>query len=131
MTGRLSSPTLTGNMVKDALIAEVAKAAQSMVQGSLSEVTRQCGDLSCACAWDPARRHGPHLYLKFSAEGKAYSIYIPPEDHDALRQAHQAWLRFHELAGQIAGDNRQRFLKTLDRHKQLAKAQRAKARRKA
>lgn len=131
MTGRLSSPTLTGNMVKAALIAEVAKAAQSMVQGSLSEVTRQCGDPSCACALDPTRRHGPHLYLKFSAEGKAYSIYIPPDDHDALRRAHQAWLRFHELAGQIAADNRQRFMKTLDHHKQLAKAQRAKARRKA
>ena len=127
----MSSPTLTGNMVKDALIAEVANAAQSMVQGSLSEVTRQCGDPSCACAWDPTRRHGPHLYLKFSAEGKAHSIYIPPEDHDALRQAHQAWLRFHELSGRIATDNRQRFLKTLDGHKQFAKAQRAKARRKA
>ena len=41
-----------------------------MVQGSLSEITRQCGDPSCACAGDPARRHGPHLYLKFNAEGK-------------------------------------------------------------
>jgi tRNA U34 5-methylaminomethyl-2-thiouridine-forming methyltransferase MnmC len=118
-------------MVKDRLIAEMAQTARSMVQGSLSEVTRQCGDPSCACAWDPTRRHGPHLYLKFSAEGKAYSIYIPPEDHDALRQAHKAWLRFHELSGQVAADNRQHFLKTLDRHKQLAKAQRAKARRKA
>ena len=127
----MSSPTLTGNMGKVRLITEMAQTAQSMVQGSLSEVTRQCGDPSCACAWDPTRRHGPHLYLKFSAEGKAHSIYIPAEDHDALRQAHQAWLRFHELAGQVAGDNRQRFLNTLDRHKQLAKAQRAKARGKA
>jgi hypothetical protein len=118
-------------MGKDRSIAEMARSAQSMVQGSLSEVTRQCGDPSCACAWDPTRRHGPHLYLKFSAEGKAYSVYIPPEDSEALRHAHQAWLRFQELAGQVAGDNRQRFLKTLDRHKQLAKAQRAKARRKA
>ena len=118
-------------MVKESLIEEMTRAAQSMVQGSLSELTRQCGDTSCACAWDPTRRHGPHLYLKFSAQGKAYSAYIPPEDHDALRQAHQAWLRFHELAGQIAGDNRQRFLNTLDRHKQLAKTQRAKARSKA
>jgi hypothetical protein len=131
LTGGLSSPTLTGNMGKDRLIAQLTQTAQSMVQGSLSEMTRQCGDPSCACAWDPTRRHGPHLYLKFSAAGKAHSIYIPAEDHDALRQAHQAWLRFHELAGQVAGDNRQRFLKTLDRHKQLAKAQRAKARGKA
>ncbi len=131
LTGGASSPTLTRSMGKDRLIAELTQTAQSMVQGSLSEVTRQCGDPSCACAWDPTRRHGPHLYLKFSAEGKAYSIYIPPEGQDALRQAHQAWLRFSELAGQVAGDNRQRFLKTLDRHKQRAKAQRAKARGKA
>jgi len=118
-------------MGKERLITEMAHAAQSMVQGSLSEVTRQCGDPSCACAWDPARRHGPHLYLKFSAEGKAYSIYIPPEDQAALKEAHGAWLRFQDIAGQVAADNRQRFLRTLDRHKQVAKAQRAKARRKA
>lgn len=118
-------------MGKDRLIAEMAQSALSMVQGSLSEVTRQCGDPSCACAWDPARRHGPHLYLKFSTEGKAFSIYIPPEDSEALRHAHQAWLRFQDLAGQVAASNRQSFLKTLDRHKQVAKAQRAKARRKA
>jgi len=113
------------------LIAEMAQSALSMVQGSLSDVTRQCGDPSCACAWDPARRHGPHLYLKFSTEGKAFSIYIPPEDSEALRHAHQAWLRFQNLAGQVAANNRQSFLQTLDRHKQFAKAQRAKARRKA
>jgi hypothetical protein len=118
-------------MGKARLITEMAQAAQLMVQGSLSEVTRQCGDPSCACAWDPTRRHGPHLYLKFTAEGKAYSIYIPAEDSEALRHAHRAWLRFQELAGQVAGDNRRRFLNTLDRHKQLAKAQGAKARRKA
>jgi tRNA U34 5-methylaminomethyl-2-thiouridine-forming methyltransferase MnmC len=131
LTVWFSSPTLTGNMGKDRSIAEMTQSAQSMVQGSLSEVTRQCGDPSCACAWDPTRRHGPHLYLKFSAQGKAYSIYIPPEDSETLRHAHQAWLRFQELAGQVAAANRQRFLKTLDRHKQFAKAQRAKARRKA
>ena len=124
-------PTLTIVLGKDALIAEMAHAAHLMVQGSLSEVTRQCGDPSCACAWDPARRHGPHLYLKFSAEGKAYSIYVPPEKQAALRKAHHAWLRFNEIAGQLATDNRQRLLQTLDAHKQTAKAQRAKARGKA
>jgi tRNA U34 5-methylaminomethyl-2-thiouridine-forming methyltransferase MnmC len=131
LTVWFSSPTLTGNMGKDRSIAEMTQSAQSMVQGSLSELTRQCGDPSCACAWDPTRRHGPHLYLKFTAQDKAYSIYIPPEDSQALRHAHQAWLRFQELAGQVAAANRQRFLKTLERHKQFAKAQRAKARRKA
>jgi hypothetical protein len=131
LTGAVCSPTLTFIVGKDRLISEMARAAQSMVQGSLSEVTRQCGDPSCACAWDPARRHGPHLYLKFSAEGKASSIYIPPEDQDAIRHAHCAWLRFQEVATQVGAQNRQRILRVLDRHKQLAKARRDQARGKA
>ena len=113
------------------MIAEMAHAAHLMVQGSLSEVTRQCGDPTCACAWDPARRHGPHLYLKFTAEGKAYSVYIPPGEREALVEAHRAWIRFNEIAGQMAAHNRQRLLRSLDSHKQTAKAQRAKARAKA
>ena len=131
MTVECRSITLTSMMGKEGSISEMALAAQSMVSGSLSEVTRQCGDPSCACAWDPARRHGPHLYLKFSAEGKAYSVYIPPANQETLRAAHQAWLRFQEFSGRVAADNRQRFLRTLDRHKQAARARAAKARRKA
>jgi hypothetical protein len=116
---------------KDALIQALAESAQTMVQGSLSEMTRQCGDPSCACAHDPARRHGPHLYLKFNAENKAHSVYVPTEQGEALKSAHRAWLRFQELAGKVATGNRERFLRALRREKQLAKAQRTKARGKA
>jgi hypothetical protein len=131
LTTQGSLPTLTDIVGKDALISEMAHAAHLMVQGSLSEVTRQCGDPSCACAWDPSRRHGPHLYLKFTAAGKAYSVYIPPEEQEELRRAHDAWLRFNEIAGQMAAQNRQRLLRSLESRKHTAKAQRAKARRKA
>jgi len=116
---------------KDAVLAEIQQTTESMIQGSLTELTRKCGDPSCGCATDPARRHGPHLYLMFKAEGKAHSVYVLPEQGDVIKQAHRAWLRFHELGAQLGADNRQRFLKTLDHQKQLAKAQRAKARRKA
>jgi hypothetical protein len=112
-------------------IGELSQAARLMVSGSLSEATRQCGDPSCACASDPSRRHGPHLYLKFSSEGKARSVYIPTEQQEAVRQAHKAWLRFNELASQMAAGNRQRFLKALDGRKRAAKAARAKASAKA
>ena len=118
-------------MGKEVSISELAHIAQLMVNGSLSEVTRQCGDPSCACACDPSRRHGPHLYLKFSTEGKAYSVYVPAEQQAAIRQAHEAWLRFNELASQMAASNRRRLLQGSDSHKQLAKAVRAKARTKA
>ena len=38
---------------KDKRLHQLEEAAASMVQGSLSESTRQCGDPSCACAHDP------------------------------------------------------------------------------
>jgi hypothetical protein len=116
---------------KEALISEIGQAAESMVQGSLSELTRQCGDPTCACASDPARRHGPHLYLKFNAQGKTHSVYVPPEQGEAIKQAHGAWLRFQEIAVEISTDNRARLLRALQRDKQMVKAQRAKARGKA
>lgn len=118
-------------MSKEEPINELSQAAQLMVNGSLSEVTRRCGDPSCACASDPSRRHGPHLYLNFSSAGKACSVYIPAEQQEAIRQAHEAWLRFNELASQIATGNRERLLKALERHKRAAKAARAKASAKA
>jgi hypothetical protein len=113
---------------KDRLIHELAATAQSMVQGSLSEMTRQCGDPSCACAHDPARRHGPHLYLKFNAEGKTHSVYVPSEQGETLKSAHRAWLRFQELGTEISAANRELFLRALQRAKQLAKATKAKSR---
>jgi hypothetical protein len=101
-----------------------------MVQGSLSEITRQCGDPSCACCHDPARRHGPHLYLKFNSEGNTYSVYVPPEQGEAIRSAHGAWVRFQAIATQISAGNRERLLRELKREKQAAKARKEKARRK-
>ena len=123
--------TLTCILSKTDPIIELSQAAQLMVNGSLSETTRQCGDPACACAWDPSRRHGPHLYLKFSSEGKACSVYIPAEQQEPIRQAHEAWLRFNEVAAQIASGNRERLLKALQGHKRAAKAARSKASAKA
>ena len=116
---------------KGARIEELEHAAQSMVQGSLSELTRQCGDPSCGCARDPAKRHGPHLYLKFNAEGKTYSVYVPPQLAPLFKSAHAAWLRFQELGLKLSAANRERLLRDLKREKQALKAKRAKARSKA
>ena len=118
-------------VVKDRVIAELVETSQSMVQGSLSEVTRQCGDPSCACASDPARRHGPHLYLNFRDAGKARSVYMPAEQSAVIKEAQRAWLRFQQIGTALAANNRERFLRALQRDKQRAKARRATARRKA
>ena len=116
---------------KDTHIAELQRVTQSMVQGSLSETTRQCGDPSCGCAHDPAKRHGPHLYLNFSAEGKAHSVYVPPQLAPLIKSAHAAWVRFQELALKLSARNRERLLREVKREKQALKAGKAQARSKA
>ncbi len=89
-----------------------------MIQGSLSNVTRQCGQPSCACMTDPAYRHGPHLYLHFKADGKVHTVYIPPGSGEAMKDAHRAWLRFQALGSEIAAENRERWLARLKHAKQ-------------
>jgi hypothetical protein len=113
---------------KEERIEELEHAAQSMVQGSLSEITRQCGDPSCGCARDPAKRHGPHLYLKFSAGGKAHSVYVPPQLAQVIKNAHAAWLRFQALGLKLSAANRERLLRDLKREKQAVQAKKEKAR---
>ena len=67
--------------------------------------------------------HGPHLYLKFNAEGKTYSVYVPPEQGEAIKGAHAAWLRFQEIGTEVSASNRERFLRDLKREKQAAEAE--------
>jgi hypothetical protein len=115
---------------KDKLIHQLKQAAVSMVQGSLSESTRQCGDPSCACAHDPASRHGPHLYFRYKDEGKVHSVYVPAELGESLRGAQQAWHEFQQIGAEISVDNRERLLSSLEREKQLVRAKRSQRRRK-
>jgi hypothetical protein len=110
---------------KDKRLQELEEAAASMVQGSLSESTRQCGDPSCACAHDPASRHGPHLYFRYKAEQKVHSVYVPAELGDELRGAQNAWAEFQQIGAEISAQNRERLLSSLERDKQLARAKRA------
>ena len=109
---------------------ELEQAAASMVQGSLSESTRQCGDPACACAHDPASRHGPHLYFRYRAEGRVHSVYVPAELGEALRGAQSAWADFQQIGTEISADNRERLLSSLEREKQLVRAKRSQRRRK-
>ena len=104
---------------------ELAQVSASMVQGSLSESTRQCGDPSCACAHDPASRHGPHLYFRYKSEGKVHSVYVPAELGEAVRDAQNAWQEFQQIGAEISAENRERLLSSLERDKQLVRAKRS------
>jgi hypothetical protein len=102
-----------------------------MVQGSLSQSTRQCGDPSCACAHDPAQRHGPHLYFRYKVEGKVQSVYVPAELGETVREAQNAWQEFQQIGTEISTGNRERLLSSLEREKRLVRAKRSQKRGKA
>ena len=104
---------------------ELEQATASMVQGSLSKSTRQCGDPSCACAHDPAQRHGPHLYFRYKSAGKVHSVYVPTELGEAVRDAQDAWQEFQQIGAQISAENRERLLSSLERDKQRVRAKRS------
>jgi hypothetical protein len=110
---------------KDKRLHQLEQASASMVQGSLSQSTRQCGDPCCACAHDPAHRHGPHLYFRYKSEGKVHSVYVPTELGDSVRDAQNAWQEFQQIGAEISAENRERLLSSLEREKQLARAQRS------
>ena len=107
-------------MGRQQLSRTLTELAAAMAQGSLSEITRRCGNPTCACARDPARRHGPHLYWKFTSEDKAYSIYVPPASVAAVKRAHAAWVRFLAIGAQLSARNRQALLRQMRRAKQQA-----------
>lgn len=94
---------------KTRLLEQLARAAQSMVQGSLSSTTRTCGQPSCACHSDPARRHGPHLYFTWRSEGKAGALYVPPEYAREAKAAQADWIRFRQIGSRIAALNREQL----------------------
>lgn len=96
-------------MSKKTLLRQLLRATRSMVQGGLSYTTRTCGNSSCACHSDPDRRHGPHLYLTFRAEGRSRSLYVPPEHAPQARAAQAAWARFWEIGCQLAALNREQL----------------------
>jgi len=102
-----------------------------MAQGSLSESTRQCGDPSCACAHDPASRHGPHLYFRYRADGKVQSVYVPAELGEAVRSAQSAWAHFQQIGAELSAQNRARLLSSLGREKQRVRAKGSRRRRKS
>lgn len=78
-----------------------------MLQGSLSETTRTCGNPGCHC--HQGARHGPHTYLTFKTpEGRSSAVYVPVARVAEAQAGVEAWKRFWALAVALAADNRAR-----------------------
>jgi hypothetical protein len=86
------------------------------IQGTLVELMLRCGTPSCGCHQDPARRHGPHLYLKFRDEkGRSTSLYIPRESEREIRAAVLAWSRLWQTIVRLSHRNRRALKQRLRR----------------
>ena len=96
-------------MSRKKLLEELAHLSETMVQGGLSSTTRTCGKPQCPCHSDPARRHGPNLYLTWRGEGKSQALYVPPQHAEEAKAAQQAWARFREIGGELAALNREQM----------------------
>ena len=84
--------------------------------GTLVEVFLPWGTASCGGHRDPARRHGPHLYLKFrDPEGRATGLYVPRAHAAEVRRAAAAWKALWETSVAVGGLNRQALRQRLRR----------------
>lgn len=104
------------------LLRRLTRLAEIAVPGTLVEVLLRCGTASCGCHRDPARRHGPHIYLKFrDPEGRATSLYVPRAQAAAAQRAVQAWRALWDTSTALGHLNRQ-VLRTRLRRKRGAAA---------
>ena len=93
------------------LLRQLERAADTMLQGSLSVTTRTCGRPVCRC--HQGARHGPHTYLTFrTPEGRSSSLYVPAAERKRFEQGVAAWDRFWAVATQLAQLNRERIVRS-------------------
>lgn len=104
------------------LFSRLQRLATTAVQGGLSETTRTCGNPTCACHRDPARRHGPHLYLTFrTPDGRSSALYVPREHETTVRKAVEDWAQLWETIVEISHRNREALGRSLRRREENQK----------
>ena len=110
---------LTHNIMsrkRETLFPRLHRLAATAVQGGLSETTRTCGNPACACHQDPARRHGPHLYLTFrTPDGRSSALYVPREHEPTVRKAVESWAQLWETIVEISQRNRDVLARSMRR----------------
>lgn len=48
-------------------------------KGTVLKRMMKCGKANCACASDPAKRHGPYFELTYKVNGKTVNLKLSPE----------------------------------------------------
>jgi hypothetical protein len=70
-----------------ARIRQTLSQIEYLCSGTLLERTKMCGRPGCACATDPAARHGPYFEWGHMRAGKLVHRQVPAQQAAALRRA--------------------------------------------
>jgi len=65
-------------------------------KGTVLKRLMKCGKAQCACASDPAKRHGPYFELTYKANGKTVNVKLSPQAAPLYRAAS---LQYRKLKG--------------------------------
>ena len=70
-------------------------------KGTLLKRRMKCGKAQCACAHDPAKRHGPYFEWTYKAKGKTVNVKLPPEAISMYRAASQQYRKLKSLLNRL------------------------------
>lgn len=65
--------------------------------GSLSEQYNVCGNPSCRCKSDPAKRHGPYYQLSFTRKGRSGTKFVKKPHLPEVRRQLKSYARLRKL----------------------------------
>ena len=74
---------------------------QYFCKGTVLKRKMKCGKAQCACASDPARRHGPYFELTYKANGKTVNVKLSPDAAPLYRAAALQYRKLKTLLSRL------------------------------
>lgn len=81
-------------------------------KGTVLKRMMKCGKATCACATDPAKRHGPYYELTYKAAGKTVNVKLSPEAAPLYRSASLQYRKLKTLLTRL-----EKLSQTILRHR--------------
>ena len=69
---------------------------EPLMRGSIVDRVRKCGRPNCACARDPAARHGGR-FLTVHLDGRTQAVHLRPDDEERVRKAVESYERLWQI----------------------------------
>ena len=70
-------------------------------KGTVLKRMMKCGKAHCACASDPAKRHGPYFEITYKADGKTVNVKLTPETAPLYKAASQQYRKLKTLLNRL------------------------------